>query len=647
MSKINKITLSNFKFFSQEDSIQLDGKHLLLYGENGSGKSSVYWGLYTLLESAMKASTDVQKYFTPRDTESLVNIYAATSVDAVTQIEHANSYITLDTDNSQYSLSLLSNNVCGNNAAQESRKASDFINYQSIFKFQDFRNSETPDLYNVFVSSILPYVNFTTFYGIKGKNLSNAGEMWKSYTEGPGKTRNRNGDEIQVYKSSPEYKQFLYFERHFHMEFLRLIDFINSNAQNNLQELGYNIQFHLELTPASHFKGDTRYSFTPFQVKLFITEYNGNPVRIERPQTFLNEAKMSAIATAIRLSILDFRINTAAADALKVLILDDIMISLDMSNREKLMDFLLDKYSMTYQILFFTHDQNLYSFVDSKIKQKKQNVFWLRKEMYVGEDDGAHKEFPVIINGECDPIEKARKYYTSRDYVVSGLFIRKAIEKLIVTLLPKELYLRPDGGFVELQTLWEKLKDFYSHNGFPLSADTIHLFEDSKLLVLNPAAHFQRLATPVYKNELINAFSLYDELIKLPKIEKELVIPKGSIAEFNAPDINYYYRFVFNEDLTIIMGDNLISVMPHCSNIYWQYNGIEYYDFETGVQNLNHRLRTSTPKLNKLLEGLTQKIPLGITEDRFIKECTVNGTKLNDYFEGFEIASLILASTKA
>ena len=44
MSKINTITLSNFKFFGKEETINIDGKHLLLYGENGSGKSSLFWG---------------------------------------------------------------------------------------------------------------------------------------------------------------------------------------------------------------------------------------------------------------------------------------------------------------------------------------------------------------------------------------------------------------------------------------------------------------------------------------------------------------------------------------------------------------------------------------------------------------------------
>ena len=89
---------------------------------------------------------------------------------------------------------------------------------------------------------------------------------------------------------------------------------------------------------------------------------------------------MSAIAVAIRLAIIAQRIGEAVPDALKVLVLDDLMISLDMSNRDKLMDLLLDNFAKRYQILFFTHDPNLYNFVDYKIREHKMNSQWLKKE---------------------------------------------------------------------------------------------------------------------------------------------------------------------------------------------------------------------------------------------------------------------------
>lgn len=54
MDKIDTLQIHNFKFFDLQEPIKLGGKHLLLYGENGSGKSSIYWALYTLFEASQK-----------------------------------------------------------------------------------------------------------------------------------------------------------------------------------------------------------------------------------------------------------------------------------------------------------------------------------------------------------------------------------------------------------------------------------------------------------------------------------------------------------------------------------------------------------------------------------------------------------------
>ena len=394
MSKINTITLSNFKFFGKEETINIDGKHLLLYGENGSGKSSLFWGVYTLLEASFKQSIETDKYFQPfgSNEESLVNIYATQQICPITHREHCNSCIKIDADDdTEYALSLLDSTICGSTNAQESRKATDFINYQSIFKFQDFKNSEKPNLYEVFIYSVLPYITFTSF-PIKDKTLTNAGAMWEEYKKGPGTTTNHKGDTIQVYKNSKEYTDFIKFEKHFNKNFEVLIDFINSHASDYVEKLGYNIKFELEYTAPSHVKKDKNYEWIPFCIDLIITSYNNQVVQIKKPQSFLNEAKMSAIAVAIRLAIIDQRIGSAVPEALKVLVLDDLMISLDMINRDKLMDLLLNDFAQRYQILFLTHDRMLFEFVNYKIKQHKQDVNWLKKELYVEEDNITKKE---------------------------------------------------------------------------------------------------------------------------------------------------------------------------------------------------------------------------------------------------------------
>lgn len=648
MSKINDVIISNFKFFSKEETIHLGGKHLLLYGENGSGKSSLFWGLYTLLEASFKFPSETEKYFLPlsKNEESLVNIYAPIIPASGTTKEHSNSYIKIQDGNSNiYELSLLDHHICGDTNAQESRKASDFINYQSIFKFQDFRNSEAPDLYNIFLYSILPYITFPSFI-LKGKNLSNASQMWAEYIKGPGYTYNKKGDKILVYKNSPQYKEFCNFEAHFNAEFTNLIDFININAKSRLKELGYDMDFQLIYSHPNHIKKDKNYEWTPFSIKLEITKYNGKTVHIKKPHVFLNEAKLSALATAIRLTILDYRLDKSAVpSALKVLILDDLMISLDMSNREAIIDLLLKDYQNKYQVLFLTHDKGLYDFVDNKIKQYKQNLLWVRKELYVGEDDAAKHEIPVMIDGECDLFEKAQKYYSAKDYVASALFVRKSLEKVIGELLPIELIKKAEGGFISLQALWNKLITFYTNNGKSIDSDIVRLFEDSKLLVLNPSAHYQRLSTPIYRNELITAFSLYNEIAKLQRIERELVIEAGKVFEFDYPTANYYCEFKLTKDLVIIEGEHLISVMPKCSNIKWKYNEIEYFNFNTGTQDLSNPLIKATPKLDKFVNGLTI-LPIGITEEIFFNNTMIDGGLLNDYMSGIKISSLILASAK-
>jgi len=77
MPKIKKITLENFKYFFGKEELILDRQNLLLYGENGSGKSSIYWALYTFLQSVFKEDdNEIKKYFDQSKPESLVNRFA-------------------------------------------------------------------------------------------------------------------------------------------------------------------------------------------------------------------------------------------------------------------------------------------------------------------------------------------------------------------------------------------------------------------------------------------------------------------------------------------------------------------------------------------------------------------------------------------
>ena len=73
--RIKEIQIQNFKVFKEAELINFEGKNALIFGNNGSGKSSLYWALYTFLQSSIKTKPQVQKYFEKGNKESLLNIF--------------------------------------------------------------------------------------------------------------------------------------------------------------------------------------------------------------------------------------------------------------------------------------------------------------------------------------------------------------------------------------------------------------------------------------------------------------------------------------------------------------------------------------------------------------------------------------------
>jgi wobble nucleotide-excising tRNase len=103
----------------------------------------------------------------------------------------------------------------------------------------------------------------------------------------------------------------------------------------------------------------------PFVLRINIPEYENEKDALHKPHSFLNEAKLSALAISIRLAILT---EKRQADCLKFIILDDLLISLDMRNREKVLELLLSKdFIDNYQIIILTHDRMFYQMAKHKI----------------------------------------------------------------------------------------------------------------------------------------------------------------------------------------------------------------------------------------------------------------------------------------
>ena len=167
-TRVDSINIQYFKAF-KEFQLNLKGRHLLAYGANGSGKSSLYWALYTFLESAGKKTDEVQKYFDLDNDQSLVNIH-------VPEPENETAYIKLTVKgiDSEDTFEISNNKHQTKNipVIAKANLASDFITYRFFFKFSDFRNSQNFDIWELFEREILPFCRTTSGVNLQDEWLS-------------------------------------------------------------------------------------------------------------------------------------------------------------------------------------------------------------------------------------------------------------------------------------------------------------------------------------------------------------------------------------------------------------------------------------------------------------------------------------------
>lgn len=565
MQKIKSITLRNFKYFygketnpeTQHNKIELDKQNLLLYGENGSGKSSIYWALYTFLQSAIKdPRSEIEKYFDPTKDQNLRNRFAQPDDESGIVVEFtAPSGGTIkelkrNTDRT-YSI-----NTYRDTFTERVLIGSDFINYKFLSKIYDFRNSEPIDLFEMFERDIMMFIDFEEAYTEHDGTLSTktyASDWWKFICDGPNNLP-YNGNIVSV--GSDEYKRLKHTTIPRFVGLLRsfLID-ITQGANEFLQQEfkeDFTLSFDVDNIHCDYNKNisqrakDGKLHFPKIPLKIFLTNQNLPELEreVKKPHTFLNEARLTAIALAIRLSILDRRPtfqNTA-----RILVLDDLLLSLDMSHRDKVLDILLsDSFIDTYQILILTHDRAFYNMCKNRI-QDRFETGWIFREMYQHQTESG---IPCpFIPEQSNYLDLAKKYLKEFDYPASANYLRKETERVLCKLLPQNLTLsiKKDEGskIVNLETLISRFKDYYTSLGGDYRP--FERLKEHKDLILNPLSH-DNTQSPIYKLELLNLIKILDELNLISvKTIVDVKTEPNSIFELKEIDIHsneWVYEF--------------------------------------------------------------------------------------------------------
>lgn len=409
-SRLQKIEITNFKAFRKFD-LNLEGRHLLVYGANGAGKSSLYWALYTFLQSARKRTTAVAKYFDPGHQQNLLNIYeqreatprpgeiCLTFRDAGTGNEHA------------YHISQALHGTDDEPVILKADLASDFITYRFFFGFSHFRNSERFNIWPLFEKEILPFC--VTTAGGRRTPL----DLWNRIKLGdPNPTASRGVG------GSGAYADFHHATSLFAQCLVGIVDAISTEAQTfydghfSAGDAGkVDLRLGLVTPPSSSGDNQNSFSFTKPVVEFGI-QINGQ--RINRPQTFLNEAKLTQLALSVRFAA--SLVNLHESDV-KLLVLDDLLVSLDMSNRMKVVEILLSETFEDYQKIILTHDMGLFREFRRALGGNHPDWECLRLE-------GKPSDPKVSCQSEKSDTQKAEDYLHGHRLDEAALCLRKACE---------------------------------------------------------------------------------------------------------------------------------------------------------------------------------------------------------------------------
>ncbi|MFY7865603.1 AAA family ATPase [Roseateles sp.] len=406
-SRLHRIDIHNFKAF-REFTLDLEGRHLLVYGPNGSGKSSLYWALYTFLQSARKPTPGVAKYFDPADPQNLLNIHE----QGVLNPHPGEISLTLrnaaTNNDSTYQISLTTHGTRNQPVILKGDLASDFITYRFFFGFSHFRNSQKFNLWPLFETEILPFC------------VSTRGQVpldcWlKVRNANPNPHAHRGAAGTDAYDT-------------FHMNVAAfaailpgIVDSISTQAQQFYDEQfaagdPAKVTLRLAVTTAPSSSGSNKKDFQ-FTIPVIEFGIQVGGMTVNRPQAFLNEAKLTQLALSVRFAA--SLVNLHEAD-LKLLVLDDLLVSLDMSNRMKVVEILLSETFASYQKIILTHELGFFREFRRKLGAGHPEWCFL----------GLHGSAAANIQAknEKTDVQKAEDYLHGNDLDEAALCLRKACE---------------------------------------------------------------------------------------------------------------------------------------------------------------------------------------------------------------------------
>lgn len=347
--RLDSIRICGYRAFPHPVEIPLNGKSLVLYGENGSGKSSLGKAVRDFLDyraAAVPFGTYQYRHANPPREDRCVSLTFSDGAKPPLVWTHEKR----DATHTEF---------------RDMARSRGWIDYRVVWRASEVQYGDSVEIFRALVEEILPGCP-------RGTSNETFGQAWE-----------------RIVSTAAKNPRQVHRERHLRALLLREIKSFNETLRGFLVELEKHANELLAAfvpwtTMTLTWESDARYNsgsrhnkFSNGSIRLRMRERGGDP--LTTPSEFLNEARVTAIGLCLYLAGMARSIPPKRADGTtypRLLILDDVLLSLDMAHRLPLLRILRERFSL-WQVLLLTHDRSWY-----EIARQQLNNGWIHHELF-------------------------------------------------------------------------------------------------------------------------------------------------------------------------------------------------------------------------------------------------------------------------
>jgi ATPase involved in DNA repair len=460
--KITKISLQGFRAFDETFELDLDGgKNLLLHGENGSGKSSIFIALKRFFEERGDDIVKYQNFFSSNNRSPNVQLCIKGRETEDANIEHQCRWNITD----GHPL-LMPRDMTAASTSPELRsllldasRRSGFLDYRvmlrtSLVSGPYSRSAQTPPTHNMIygaesVGLEEQFFDLVSLVILAGVPVSETGGTQTTLG-----TIMRDVWNIRpVRRYNKDIRAANNVANEFNTAFNAKLPELNAKFSSLLQSFE-NHQLEISFQPISLTWEKSSLALRGAELQMEV-KFRGKIVT--NHYQFLNEARLSAIATCLFLAGVQLADNDYDNPIHpRFLVLDDALIGLELQNRLPVLHILTSEPFRNYQIFLFTHDRVWFDLARGHLRE---NAGWLHRELIADESTGTL--IPKLRASNND-LERAHNHLSNGDLKAAAVYARSALEWKLRKVCQErgiKIPFKPDADKIGAGVLWDGILD--------------------------------------------------------------------------------------------------------------------------------------------------------------------------------------------